>query len=65
MSSFYAVQAKGYDAVHENMLVARPEVMSSFGPIKLGGHGLTLEVELDGTSITSEQNWTSSIASWY
>jgi ubiquinone/menaquinone biosynthesis C-methylase UbiE len=36
MSSFYAAQAKGYDAVRENMLVARPEMMSSFGPIKQG-----------------------------
>jgi len=36
MSSFYASQAKGYDAVRENMLVARPEMMSSFGPIKRG-----------------------------
>ena len=36
MSSFYAAQAKGYDAVRENMLVARPDMMSSFGPIKLG-----------------------------
>ena len=36
MSSFYASQAKGYDAVRENMLVARPEMMSSFGPIKNG-----------------------------
>jgi hypothetical protein len=25
MSSFHAAQAKGYDAVRENMLVARPE----------------------------------------
>jgi ubiquinone/menaquinone biosynthesis C-methylase UbiE len=36
MSSFYASQAKGYDAVRENMLVARPEMMSAFGPIKEG-----------------------------
>jgi ubiquinone/menaquinone biosynthesis C-methylase UbiE len=36
MSSFYAAQAKGYDAVRENMLVARPEMMSSFGTIKIG-----------------------------
>jgi S-adenosylmethionine-diacylglycerol 3-amino-3-carboxypropyl transferase len=36
MSSFYASQAKGYDAVRENMLVARPEMMSSFGTIKQG-----------------------------
>ena len=36
MSSFYAAQAKGYDAVRENMLVARPEMMSGFGPIKTG-----------------------------
>jgi ubiquinone/menaquinone biosynthesis C-methylase UbiE len=36
MSSFYATQAKGYDAVRENMLVARPEMMSAFGPIKEG-----------------------------
>lgn len=36
MSSFYASQAKGYDAVRENMLVARPEMMSAFGPIKKG-----------------------------
>lgn len=36
MSSFYAAQAKGYDAVRENMLVARPEMMSAFGPIKRG-----------------------------
>lgn len=36
MSSFYAAQAKGYDAVRENMLVARPEMMSGFGPIKKG-----------------------------
>jgi ubiquinone/menaquinone biosynthesis C-methylase UbiE len=38
MSSFYAAQAKGYDAVRENMLVARPEMMSGFGPIKQGKH---------------------------
>mmetsp|Transcript_14651 Transcript_14651/g.35686 ORF Transcript_14651/g.35686 Transcript_14651/m.35686 type:complete len:746 (+) Transcript_14651:3378-5615(+) len=38
MSSFYATQAKGYDAVRENMLVARQEMMSSFGPIKSGAH---------------------------
>jgi len=36
MSSFYAEQAKGYDAVRENMLVARPEMVSGFGPIKNG-----------------------------
>lgn len=36
MSSFYAEQAKGYDAVRENMLVARPEMMSGFGPIQQG-----------------------------
>jgi S-adenosylmethionine-diacylglycerol 3-amino-3-carboxypropyl transferase len=36
MSSFYASQAKGYDAVRENMLVSRPEMMSGFGPIKKG-----------------------------
>lgn len=36
MSDFYASQAKGYDAVRENMLVARPEMMSGFGPIKQG-----------------------------
>jgi ubiquinone/menaquinone biosynthesis C-methylase UbiE len=36
MSQFYASQAKGYDAVRENMLVARPEMMSAFGPIKNG-----------------------------
>lgn len=36
MSSFYASQAKGYDAVRENMLVARPEMISAFGPIKQG-----------------------------
>jgi S-adenosylmethionine-diacylglycerol 3-amino-3-carboxypropyl transferase len=36
MSSFYAEQAKGYDAVRENMLVARPEMISGFGPIKQG-----------------------------
>ena len=36
MSAFYASQAKGYDAVRENMLVARPEMMSGFGPIKHG-----------------------------
>lgn len=36
MSSFYAAQALGYDAVRENMLVARPEMMSGFGPIKTG-----------------------------
>ena len=34
MSSFYASQASGYDAVRENMLVARADMMSSFGPIK-------------------------------
>lgn len=38
MSSFYAAQAKGYDAVRENMLVGRPDMMSGFGPIKLSGH---------------------------
>ena len=37
MSSFYAAQAKGYDAVRENMLVARPDMMSSFGPLKPNG----------------------------
>lgn len=36
MSSFYAAQAKGYDAVRENMLVARPDMVSGFGPIKTG-----------------------------
>jgi ubiquinone/menaquinone biosynthesis C-methylase UbiE len=36
MSSFYAAQAKGYDAVREKMLVARTEMMSGFGPIKQG-----------------------------
>jgi len=36
MSAFYAAQAKGYDAVRENMLVARPEMMAGFGPIKQG-----------------------------
>jgi ubiquinone/menaquinone biosynthesis C-methylase UbiE len=36
MSAFYASQAKGYDAVRENMLIARPEMMSSFGPITKG-----------------------------
>jgi len=36
MSAFYAAQAKGYDAVRENMLVGRPEMMSGFGPIKQG-----------------------------
>jgi ubiquinone/menaquinone biosynthesis C-methylase UbiE len=36
MSSFYATQAKGYDAVRENMLVSRPEMMSAFGPIRQG-----------------------------
>ena len=36
MSSFYSAQAKGYDAVRENMLVARPEMISGFGPIKNG-----------------------------
>lgn len=36
MSAFYATQAKGYDAVRENMLVARPEMMSAFGPIRNG-----------------------------
>ncbi|GKZ01476.1 hypothetical protein MPSEU_001098200 [Mayamaea pseudoterrestris] len=36
MSSFYADQAIGYDAVREKMLVARPEMMSAFGTIKKG-----------------------------
>mmetsp|Transcript_36251 Transcript_36251/g.51283 ORF Transcript_36251/g.51283 Transcript_36251/m.51283 type:complete len:703 (-) Transcript_36251:203-2311(-) len=36
MSSFYADQAKGYDAVREHMLIARPDMMSGFGPIKKG-----------------------------
>lgn len=36
MSSFYASQAQGYDAVRENMLVARPDMMSAFGPIMEG-----------------------------
>lgn len=36
MSSFYADQAKGYDAVRENMLIARSDMMSGFGPIKKG-----------------------------
>lgn len=36
MSSFYAAQAKGYNAVREKMLVARTEMMSGFGPIKEG-----------------------------
>merc|ERR1712176_184078 len=36
MSAFYAAQAKGYDAVRENMLVGRPDMMSGFGPIKKG-----------------------------
>jgi S-adenosylmethionine-diacylglycerol 3-amino-3-carboxypropyl transferase len=36
MSSFYAAQAKGYDAVREKMLVSRPDMMSAFGPIKTG-----------------------------
>jgi S-adenosylmethionine-diacylglycerol 3-amino-3-carboxypropyl transferase len=36
MSKFYASQAKGYDAVREKMLVARPEMMSGFGPVKEG-----------------------------
>ena len=36
MSSFYASQAKGYDAVRENMLVARSEMILAFGPIKQG-----------------------------
>jgi ubiquinone/menaquinone biosynthesis C-methylase UbiE len=36
MSSFYASQAKGYDAVREKMLVSRREMMSAFGPIKQG-----------------------------
>jgi ubiquinone/menaquinone biosynthesis C-methylase UbiE len=36
MSAFYASQAKGYDAVREKMLRARPDMMSGFGPIKQG-----------------------------
>lgn len=36
MSAFYAQQALGYDAVRESMLVARPDMMTSFGPIKEG-----------------------------
>ena len=36
MSSFYATQAKGYDAVRENMLVARADMISGFGPIRQG-----------------------------
>ncbi len=36
MSKFYASQAKGYDAVREKMLVARPQMMSAFGPIQTG-----------------------------
>ena len=36
MSSFYAAQAKGYDAVRENMLVGRNDMISGFGPIKEG-----------------------------
>lgn len=36
MSKFYAAQAKGYDAVREKMLVARPDMISAFGPIKDG-----------------------------
>jgi ubiquinone/menaquinone biosynthesis C-methylase UbiE len=36
MSSFYAEQAMGYDAVRESMLVARAQMMSGFGPIKNG-----------------------------
>ena len=36
MSSFYASQAKGYDAVRENMLISRPEMISAFGPIQQG-----------------------------
>ncbi|VEU41216.1 unnamed protein product [Pseudo-nitzschia multistriata] len=36
MSSFYAAQARGYDAVRENMLVARPEMISALGPIRNG-----------------------------
>ena len=36
MSSFYATQAQGYDAVRENMLRARPGMMSAFGPIRKG-----------------------------
>jgi hypothetical protein len=31
ISSFYAAQAKGFYAVRENMLVARPEMMSIHG----------------------------------
>jgi S-adenosylmethionine-diacylgycerolhomoserine-N-methlytransferase len=38
MSAFYGSQAVGYDAVRERMLVARPEMMSGFGPIKNPGH---------------------------
>lgn len=36
MSSFYAAQATGYDAVRENMLISRPDMMRGFGPIKKG-----------------------------
>lgn len=36
MSAFYAAQAAGYDAVREKMLVARPDMMSGFGPIARG-----------------------------
>ena len=36
MSSFYADQAKGYDAVRESMLVSRPDMISAFGPVKEG-----------------------------
>lgn len=36
MSAFYAAQAKGYDAVRENMLVGRNDMISGFGPIKEG-----------------------------
>jgi S-adenosylmethionine-diacylglycerol 3-amino-3-carboxypropyl transferase len=38
MSSFYASQARGYDAVRESMLVARPDMISAFGPIQQGHH---------------------------
>merc|ERR1712151_62974 len=36
MAKFYDVQAKAYDATRESMLVARPYMMSTFGPIKKG-----------------------------
>jgi hypothetical protein len=36
MPDFYATQARGYAAVRENMLVARADMMSAFGPIKKG-----------------------------